>query len=95
MYVCEQDSEDEIEVHRRSSHRSIKILDDSESEGSELRSIRIRGVEIEVSEDENASSFKTPHKLAEDVITEFKACLPPTEGKLDEKTSPTAWKESF
>ena len=75
MYVCEQDSEDEIEVHRRSSHRSIKILDDSESEGSELRSIRIRRVEIEVSEDENASSFKTPHKLAEDVITEFKAWL--------------------
>ena len=85
MYVCEQDSEDEIEVRRRSSHRPIKILDDNESEH---RSIYTRVMEIEDSEDENGTSFETPHKLAEDVIAEFEAWFRSANGgKLDEKTS--------
>ena len=47
-----EDSEDEIEVRRRSSHRHVKSLDDSESESetSEHRSIYTRVVEIEDSE---------------------------------------------
>ena len=85
-----EDSEDEVEVRRRSSHRRVKILDDSESESetSEHRSIHTRVVEIEDSEDENGSSFESPKKLSEDVITEFEAWLRSADGgKLDEKTS--------
>ena len=45
-------------------------------------------MEIEDSEDENGSSFKTPNKLSEDVISKFKAWLRPADGgKLDEKTN--------
>ena len=47
-----EESEDEREVRRRSSHRHVKSLDDSESESetSEHRSIYTRVVEIEDSE---------------------------------------------
>ena len=87
-----EDSEDEIGVRRvrRSSYRRIKILDDSESESeeNEHRSIPTRVMEIEDSEDENGSSFETPHKLVDDVITEFQAWLRSADGgNLDEKTS--------
>lgn len=87
-----EDSEDEIGVRRRRSNRRIKILDDSESqsesEESEHRSIDTRVMEIEDSEDENETSFGTPHKLVDDVITEFKAWLRSADGgNLDEKTS--------
>ena len=45
-------------------------------------------MEIEDSEDENGSSFETPNKLSEDVISEFKAWLRSADGgKLDEKTN--------
>ena len=55
-----EDSEDEIGVFRiqRSSYRRIKILDDSESDESEHRSIHTRVMEIEDSGDENGTPLK-------------------------------------
>ena len=45
-------------------------------------------MEIEDSEDENGSSFETPNKLSEDVISKFKAWLRSADGgELDEKTN--------
>ena len=91
----EEESEDERKVRGKSSkkYRRIKILDDSGSEEEENkhRSIRTRVEKIEDDEDEkdeNESSFETPQKLADDVISEFEAWLRSADGgKLDEKTS--------
>lgn len=91
----EEEREDEIKVRGRSlkKYRRIEIHDDSESEEeeSEHRSIQTRVEEIEDNEDEkgeNGSSFETPQKLADDVITEFEAWLRLADrGNLDEKTS--------
>lgn len=87
--------EDKKKVRGRSlkRFRRIEILDDTESEEeeSEHRSIQTRVEEIEDNEDkkgENGSSFETPQKLADDVITEFEAWLRSADrGNLDEKTS--------
>ena len=95
MILDDSESEDERNVRGRSSkeYRRIEILDDSEraEEESEHRRIRTRVEEIEDNEDEkgeNGSSFETPQKLADDVITEFEAWLRSADGgKLDEKTS--------
>ena len=91
----EEESEDERKVLGKSSkkYRRIKILDDSRSkeEENEHRSIQTRVEKIEDDEDEkdeNESSFVTPQKLVDDVITEFEAWLRSADGgKLDEKTS--------
>ena len=99
MILDDSESEDERNVSGRSSkeYRHIEILDDSEraEEESEHRRIRTRVEEIEGNEDEKGengssfgSSFETPQKLADDVITEFEAWLRSADGgKLDEKTS--------
>ena len=97
------ESEDEIEVPRKSSkkYKRIRILDDSESEEKEsehrsihtrveeIEHVRVEAIEkIEDETDENGSSFENPQKLADDVITEFEAWLRSADGgQLDEKTS--------
>ena len=65
-----------------------RFLTTAKAKVCEHRSFHTRVVEIEDSEDENGSSFETPNKLSEDVISEFKAWLRSADGgKLDEKTN--------